>query len=422
MSEKNGSKHIVVIGGGIVGLSTAWFCQKQGHRVSVVDRKPNHRDGCSFGNAGMLVPSHVIPLAAPGMIGLGLKWMWNPESPFYIKPRASMDLVRWMWQFKKSCTREHVERSAPLLRDLHLRSRKLYEQLQDELPGGFGLKTRGLLMLCRTTAGLDEEAKTAVKAESLGVPAQVLDSAATAQLDPAIQMDVKGSVFYPKDCHLSPNRLMGSLQQQLIDAGCEFHWETESLGFTKSAGRIDAVVTNRGEITADDFVICGGVWSTTLGSELGLSLPMQAGKGYSVTVEKPAELPELCSLLHEARVAVTPIDGSLRVGGTMEMAGVDESITQSRVKGILQSVPKYFPGLNAADFADLPTWSGLRPCSPDGLPYLGRSSRWSNVVISTGHAMMGISLAMVSGQLVSEIIDNHSPSIEGLKLLSPDRY
>ena len=416
------SKRIVIVGGGIVGLSTAWFCQQQGHHVTVVDRKPSKRDGCSFGNAGMLVPSHVVPLAAPGMISLGLKWMWNPESPFYIRPRASMDLVRWMWQFKKSCTEQHVQRSAPLLRDLHLRSRELYERLESELPGGFGLETRGLLMLCKSKAGLDEEAKTASLANRLDVPAEVLDADATAKLDPGVTMDVEGSVFYPKDCHLSPNRLMDSLESSLADRGGDFHWETESIGFTKSAGRIEALVTNRGEISGDEFVLCGGIWSSKLANDLGLKLPMQAGKGYSVTLEAPPELPQLCSLLHEARVAVTPIGQSLRVGGTMEMCGLDESITESRVRGIIQSIPKYFPEFNADSFSQLPTWTGLRPCSPDGLPYLGRTARWSNAIVSTGHAMMGVSLALVSGELVANRIEGKKPVIDSLALLSPDRY
>ncbi|MGB7344551.1 MAG: FAD-dependent oxidoreductase [Pirellulaceae bacterium] len=416
------SKHIAIIGGGVVGLATAWYCQRQGHQVTVIDRKPQQRDGCSFGNAGMLVPSHVIPLAAPGMISLGLKWMWNPESPFYIRPRASMDLVRWMWQFKRSCTEQHVQRSAPLLRDLHLRSRELYEQLETELPGGFGLQTRGLLMLCKSAAGLDEEARTAAKAESLGVPARVLDAAATAQLDPGVQMDVLGSVFYPKDCHLSPSRLISEIEQSLTAGGCDFHWQTETLGFTKSGGRIDAAITNQGEIEADEFVICGGVWSTTLASDLDLALPMQAGKGYSVTLDSPAELPELCSLLHEARVAVTPMGNALRVGGTMEIAGIDESISQSRVRGILDAIPRYFPALEANDFAGQPVWSGLRPCSPDGLPYLGRTAKWSNLIVSTGHAMMGISLAMVSGEITANLASGRPSRIDQLHLLSPDRY
>ena len=415
------SKHIAIIGGGIVGLSTAWFCRQQGHQVTLIDRGQARRDGCSFGNAGMLVPSHIIPLAAPGMISLGLKWMWNPESPFYIRP-----VRRWTWCDGCGNSNDHVRSS--MFSDRRrccvtcISSRELYEQLEIQLPGGFGLKTRGLLMLCKTAAGLDEEANTAAKANSLGVPAQVLDAAATAELDPSVEMDVHGSVFYPKDCHLYPNRLMASLESALEADGCQFMWETRSLGFSKSGGRVDAVVTNRGEVTADEFVLCGGVWSTELGKQLGLSLPMQAGKGYSVTLEEPGQLPELCSLLHEARVAVTPMGGSLRVGGTMEIAGIDESVSQSRVRGILQAVPNYFPAFKAKDFAGRPVWSGLRPCSPDGLPYLGRTSRWSNVLISTGHAMMGISLALVSGEIAASLISGQPTELTGLSLLSPDRY
>ena len=415
------SKKVVIVGGGIIGLATAWFCRKHGFDVQIVERKPQHRDGCSFGNAGMLVPSHIIPLAAPGMIRLGLKWMWDPESPFYIRPRASMDLLQWMWQFQKSCTKQHVEKSAPLLREMHFRSRELYQQLESELPEGFGLETRGLLMLCKSSKGLDEEADVAKVANQHGVEAQVLDSVATAKLDPAIEMDVHGSVFYPNDCHLNPNRLMGNMESSLENQGCKFNWDTESIGFTKSRGRIEALVTNRGEIIGDEFLLCGGIWSSALAKDLGLGLPMQAGKGYSVTLEKPTQLPQLCSLLHEARVAITPIGSSLRVGGTMEMSGVDESVTKSRVKGIIQSVPKYFPAFQTTDFAGLEAWSGLRPCSPDGLPYIGRSRRWSNLIVSTGHAMMGISLAMSSAEIAAQICAGENDQSRW-KMLSPDRY
>ena len=415
-------KRILITGGGIIGLSVAWYCQKHGHHVTIVDRKPQQRDGCSFGNAGMLVPSHVIPLAAPGMVGLGLRMMRNPESPFYIRPRLSTDLVRWLWRFNQACTQRHVDQSAPLLRDLHLRSRQLFVELEDELPGGFGLQTRGLLMLCKTQAGLKEESETAKIANRLGVPAEVHDAESTNELDPGIEMDVVGSVYYPKDCHLSPNQLMSKLQSEIQQRGGQFVWESETKSFDKEGNRIVAAKTDQGSIEADHFVICGGVWSSDLVRSLKLSLPMQAGKGYSVTLEGPKQLPEICSLLHEARVAVTPMGSSLRVGGTMEIAGIDESVTQSRVRGILKSIPGYFPQLSADDFSGLPTWSGLRPCSPDGLPYLGKTNRWSNLAVATGHAMMGVSLALVSGQVISDLIESKSPKIDRLDLLSPDRY
>lgn len=419
------SKRIVIVGGGIIGLATAWYCQQRGHQVTVIDRMPDRRDGCSFGNAGMIVPSHFVPLAAPGMIRLGLKWMWNPESPFYIRPRASWDLLAWLWKFRRACTSRHVQASAPLLRDLHLASRECFDQLQSELAGDFGLVQNGLLMLCRSQAALHEETETAALAQRLNVDAEVLDAAATARLDPGIEMDVLGAVYYPRDCHLSPQRLMAALQSELVTRGCQFHWETEVTGFTSEGNQIRAVQTSSpsaAEIDADEVLICGGVWSPQIADELQISLPMQAGKGYSVTLPSPRQQPTICSILTEARVAVTPMGSTLRFGGTMEIAGLDSSISQSRVRGIIQSIPHYFPRFDADDFDRCVPWVGLRPCSPDGLPYLGRPSRWSNVVISTGHAMMGISLGMISGRLASEIVDDVQPSVPRLDLLSPDRF
>ena len=206
------SKHIVVVGGGVIGLSVAEACSRRGHRVTLIEQHGEERGGCSFGNAGMVVPSHFVPMAAPGMVAMGLKWMWNPESPLYIKPRLDFDLLRWGLRFVRAATRGHVERCAPLLRDLHLASRQAYQELGAQ-GGDVGLVSKGLLMLCQASHTLDEEAAMAAKARALGVAADVLDSAATARLDPGITMDIAGAVHYPLDCHLSPERLLAFLQQ-----------------------------------------------------------------------------------------------------------------------------------------------------------------------------------------------------------------
>ncbi|TWU46350.1 D-amino acid dehydrogenase small subunit [Rubripirellula tenax] len=420
------SKRIVIIGGGVIGLSTAWHCHASGHQVTVIDRGPSHRGGCSFGNAGMIVPSHMIPLAAPGMIRMGLKWMASPESPFYIRPRLSMELASWLWKFKTACTQQHVDRSAPLLRDLHLASRAGYEALQSELPDGFDFSPTGLMMLCKKNKSFHEECETAKFAERLGVPVKVLSAPEAAELDPSITMDISGAVYYPKDCHLSPNRLMSAMENRLAAQNVDFRWDCEVTDFAYSASpvsnQIERVLTNLGEFDADEIILCGGVWSSAMGIRLGIELPMQAGKGYSVTLQNPVERPSICSILTEARVAVTPMGEAVRFGGTMEIAGLDESISTSRVRGILKSIPDYFPKFAVSDFRDCKPWVGLRPCSPDGMPYLGRPRRLQNVIVSTGHAMMGISLAMVSGELVAEMVDGKPASIEGLELLSPDRY
>lgn len=415
------SKRVVIVGSGVIGLSSAFYAARRGHRVTVIERQPEQRDGCSFGNAGMIVPSHFIPLAAPGMVALGLKWMWNPESPFYVKPRLSRDLLDWCWKFWRAANAAQVQRAAPLLRDLSFASRACFEELA-ALPGNdFGLVQKGLVMLCKTQHALDDEAKMAAQARILGIPAQVLDARQTAELDPGVRMEVAGSVYFPKDCHLSPGRFMAGLKAQLEKLGAVFAWETEVTGWALDAGRITAVRTNRGEFAGDEFVLAGGSWSPETARGLGLKIPMQAGKGYSLTLTQPRQLPQICAIFTEARVAVTPMDGRLRFGGTMEIAGLNDDINPVRVRGIIKSVPRYYPEFTERDFEGIQPWRGLRPCSPDGLPYLGRTRRFANLTLATGHAMMGLSLGPITGRLVSEIISGEKPSQE-IGLLDPDRY
>jgi D-amino-acid dehydrogenase len=411
-------KHIAIIGGGVIGLSVALECARRGHRVSVIERAPARR-GASLGNAGMIVPSHFIPLATPGMIALGLKWMWNPESPFYVQPRLSWDLLTWGIRFWRASTRARVQRAAPLLRDLHLASREAYARFAEEEE--FGLVKRGLLMLCKTSKALEEETHTAARARELGVPAEVLDARQTAALDPATTMDIAGAVYFERDCHLEPARCVAALERRLRAAGVELIYGADVTGWRREGRRLTAACTTQGEIAAEEFVLAGGAWSPALAAGLGLRLPMQAGKGYSVTLPQPIEQPRLCSILAEARVAVTPMGEALRFGGTMEIAGLNERINPRRVAGILRAVPQYFPNFRPDHFEGLQPWCGLRPCSPDGLPYLGRTKAAPNLIVATGHAMMGLSLAPVTGEMVGSILDGEKPRFD-LTLLKVDRY
>jgi len=414
-------KRILIVGGGVIGLSTAYYCATRGHRVWVLDRRAAAHQGCSYGNAGMVVPSHIIPLAAPGMVALGLKWMWDPESPFYIRPRWNRDLLSWGVRFWRAATAAQVARAAPLLRDLNLASRACFEELAALPDNDFGLVKNGLLMLCKTQHTLEEEGKTAAQARALGIPAEVLDAGQTARLDPNIRMDIAGSVYFPKDCHLSPNRFMAGLRRQLEKLGAKFSWETEVMGWRVTGDRVEAAIATNGNLTADEYVLCGGAWSPVVARDLRLSLPLQAGKGYSLTLPNPRQLPQICAIFTEARVAVTPMGGALRFGGTMEIAGLNEEINPVRVQGIIKSVPRYYPDFTPEDFAGIQPWSGLRPCSPDGLPYVGRAGRYRNLAIATGHAMMGLSLGPITGKLMAEMLSGEASSIP-IKLLNPDRY
>ena len=411
-------KRVVIIGGGVIGLSAAYYAAQRGHKVTVIDQASEDHEGCSYGNAGMIVPSHFIPLAAPGMVALGLKWMWNPESPFYIKPRLNTDLLKWGFQFWKAATSEHVKHSAPLLRDLSFASRTAFEELASEFD--FGLAQRGLMMLCKTQYALDEEAEMAAEAERLGVPAKVLNAKEAAALDPNVTMDIAGAIYFPKDCHLAPGRFMGGLRQHLRVMGVDLIWNAPVDNFVVENRRIKAARAVHA-IEGDEFVIAGGSWSPGLADSLHLKLPMQAGKGYSLTLAKPRQLPQICAIFTEARVAVTPMGSSLRFGGTMEIAGLNEQINARRVQGIINSIPNYYPEFRPEDFANVKPWCGLRPCSPDGLPYIGRAKQYENLCVATGHAMMGLSLGPITGKLCANILSDEKPQID-IAILDPNRF
>jgi D-amino-acid dehydrogenase len=411
--------HVAVVGGGVIGLCTALYCVRRGWRVTVIERNGAERDGCSYQNGGMVVPSHFVPLAAPGMVALGLKMMWNPASPFYIKPRASLGLADWALKFWRASSAAHVRRAAPLLRDLTLASRDCYDELAAEADD-FGFVKSGMLLLCKTAHALEEEAATAKYARELGIAAEVLDPAGVTALEPGIRMDVAGAVHYTHDCRLSPDRLMASLQRRLQASGVQFLWDTAVEGFTRN-GRIQAAKTKRGDVEADEFVVSSGSWSPDLVRGLGVKLPMQAGKGYSLTLPRTNGAPRMGAILAEARMAVTPIGGAIRFGGTMELAGLNEDINPIRVRGIIDAVPRYYPDIRREEFEGVRPWRGLRPCTPDGLPYLGRPASVPNLVVAAGHAMMGVSLGPITGRLAAGVLGNEKPEMD-ISLLSPNRY
>jgi D-amino-acid dehydrogenase len=414
------NRRVLIVGGGVIGLSTAYYCRLRGCEVTVLDRAASEEDGCSFGNAGMIVPSHFVPLAAPGMVGLALRWMWNPESPFYIQPRLDLGLLSWGLKFYRSATAAHVARSAPLLRDLHLLSRECFEELA-ERGADFGLVKKGLLMLCKEKHVFEEEARVAERARELGIPAERLRVEELAKLEPNIRMDVVGAIYYPKDCHLSPSHFLRALRKSLEEMAVDLKWNREVIGWRTDGHHIRTVRTSGREWEGDEFVVCGGAWSAGVVRDLRLNLPLQAGKGYSVTLPQPRALPQICAILTEARVAITPMNGALRVGGTMEMSGINREIRPARVQGIVKAVPRYYPDLRREDFDGLTAWCGLRPCSPDGLPYLGRTGRYANLSIATGHAMMGLSLGPITGKLMAKVLAGEPPGLN-LGLLHPDRY
>jgi D-amino-acid dehydrogenase len=410
-------QRVVVIGGGIVGLSSAWYLAERGHEVVVLD-DTDGSDNCSHGNMGYVAPSHIVTLSAPGMVAKGLRWMLNPESPFYIKPRLDLDLLRWGWLFYANATDAHVERSIPALRDLSLLSRDLYTQLH---AGGlpFELWDRGLIMAYRTDKGRAGEEHVAGLASRAGLVVEQLDADQVRTKLPGVEVDVTGGVFYPQDAHVNPREVMAALRSALVARGVALRWRTAVTGLESSGKRVTGVRCGAEVVACDEVVLAAGSWSGRLGKAADLNLPIQPGKGYSFTLRNvPVQL-AVPMILAETKVALTPFGDDLHIGGTMELSGFNNHTDPRRVRGLVRAVETYLPNIPVA--APSEVWNGLRPVSPDGLPYIGRSKRWDNLVVAAGHAMLGMSLGPATGHLVADTIDGQQPSFD-TRPFNPDRF
>jgi D-amino-acid dehydrogenase len=409
---------VVIIGGGIIGMFTAYYLIEEGFDVTIVD-KGDMRDNCSIGNAGMLVPSHIIPLASPGIISKGLRWMLSSTSPFYIHPRLDRRLLQWCALFYRAATSKHVAHSIPYLKNLNLLSKSLYLELAAQHPE-IGLEERGLLMLYKTQEGAHEEKEFALLARQHGLEAEVLSPQEIQNLEPNIELDVLGGVLFPGDAHLNPAALAGYLQRHLKEKGVKLVSHLQVLDFVTVGRQLTAVVTEKGDIATDHLIVCAGSWSGEVARKLQLNLPMLGGKGYSFLVDNVPAIYRP-TILTEERVAVTPYGDKVRFGGTMEITPANKHINVKRVKGIHSAISRYYTNFECAFPKKEEVWSGLRPCSPDGLPYIGYTQRWNNVLFGTGHSMMGLSLAPATGKVLTEQLLNRKESVL-VDAFSPDRY
>ena len=403
-----------IVGGGIVGLCTAWYLKNAGYEVTVID-KGDFSDGTSYGNAGMIVPSHFVPMATPGVMAQGLKWMLDSRSPFYIKPRINADLLQWLYYFARSSTSSKVEQSIPILFNLNELSKELYKELAADEYFDFGYEEKGLLMLYKTQKQAEEEEQLAERAHRLGVDAKILDSNALKILEPEMDLDVLGGIYFPGDAHLYPNLLMSQMTARLKELGTIFLTNTSIADFKTTGAKITGLLTDNNQLIPTDKVILStGSWSGHLLKKLGIKIHIQDGKGYSVTLKHPKKKPSTPTILTEAKVAITPMGSDLRIGGTLELSGLSNEVNQKRVEGILNSIPRYYNNLKIPFNQSTQIWKGYRPCTPDGLPYIGRSEKLTNLFVGTGHGMMGLSLGAVTGKVLSQLVSNEESAINVL--------
>lgn len=440
---------VIIIGGGIIGLSAAYFLNEDGWDVMVLERG-DLSDNCSFGNMGYLSPSHFVPLAAPGIVGQGFLWMFSAKSPFYVRPQLRWDLIDWGLKFMRASNPGHVKRSARPLEDLLMLSKNLTAKWQKSSLMDFEYTENGCVMYFQTAKKEKEELENARIAEGLGLKVEILDREQAQALEPDLRPDVRGGVWFKDDAHLHPNALMKQLPELLEKRGVKIIRNTEVVGFQKEKGKITAVKyqssspqpripshqsTNQPVNQSSDLVVlAAGSWSPQVAKMAGEYLPLMPGKGYSMTIENPSKQLRRPCILLEAKVALTPWNRRLRIGSTMEIGPVNDRILFPRVQGILEAVPKYLPGyLDDPGFIELAdaeklkknlkekVWFGFRPLSADGMPYIGYAKKTENLLVATGHAMIGISMAAGTGKLVAELAGGKATSID-VAAFDPKRY
>lgn len=413
---------VVIIGGGINGLSSAYYLQEAGHQVTIVDQT-DITNNCSYGNAGYICPSHFVPLATPGIVQQGLKWMLNSKSPFYIQPRLSKSLIQWGWKFMQSATEAKVEAAAIPLRDYALFSQQLYTDWAKLPQFNFAYEHKGLLEIFQTSAVEDHAHHTVEKANLIGLTGtRMISKDELDAMEPNHPINARGAIYFACDAHLYPQKMMQQLISDLKNKGVRFALNETVIDFEKKHNAISKVITNKAAYNADTVVLASGAWSRELAEKLAINIPLVGGRGYSITLEDSPYMTNHPAVLVEGRIALTPMDGNkMRFGGTMEITSTKTPPKLNRVKGIVEAVKKYFPTFDIPMPTIEDVWFGYRPCSADGLPYVGRTKKCTNLIMATGHAMVGMSLGAATGKIVTEIIQEQKPSID-IAIYNPERF
>ena len=410
---------IAVIGGGVVGLMSAYYLNKHNFDITIID-KSDLLSSCSTGNAGLIVPSHFVPLSSPGMVYKGIKWIFKKDGPFNVSKKINSDLINWGWNFYRHCNLSHVKYSEQPLLLLNQFSRDLYLELNANKDFNFGLKNDGVLMLCKNEKIVAEEIKKKKKAVSLGLKVEILNKEEINKIENC-KVDAETGILYKSDSHLSPDKLINQLISFLKNKKVNFRLNTEITDFNISNNKINKLVYNNTFEEFDQVLLCAGALSGKLAKKLKLKIPVQPGKGYSYSIKSPKIKPKFPALLIDSKTAVTPTSDLLRIAGFMEIGAFENSVNLNKIKSIIKSVEDFYPEIKI----NLPekefVWAGLRPCSPDGLPYIGKSKVINNLFIATGHSMMGLSLGPATGKLIEELITGEKLS-QNILPFNPERF
>jgi len=399
----------LILGGGVIGLACAHYLLETGRSVTVLDQA-TVGSGSSHGNCGTLTPSHATPLAMPGVICTALRWLSKPDAPLRIKPRWDPALLRWMLGFAARCNWKDAARATMAKAPLLIRSRELIEELVRTQQLACEFKALGTLNVFRDPSNFEHARDSLALLADAGIRVDVLDAAQTLAREPALKPGIAGAFFNPGDAQLRPDRYVAELARSVLARGGRIEEGARIEGLVREGSRIAKAATTKGDFSGREVVFALGAWSPALARQLGLRVPIQPGKGYSITYSRPARCPRIPMTLKEPSVCVTAWGSGFRLGSTMEFAGYDTSLNRTRLDALKRGAAAFLHEPEGP--AVVEEWYGWRPMTPDDLPILGRAPGLDNLVLATGHGMLGVSLSAVTGLLVSEVVAAASPSFD----------
>ncbi len=391
---------VLIVGGGVIGLACAYELSRAGASVILIDKSdPGY--GCSYGNAGWITPCFSMPLPMPGMLLKSIGWLTDPESPLYIKPELSMTLFRWLLRFLLSMNKKQMLRSVDALTGISKQSLEIYKQLALTTDKPFSFEQKGLFMVAQSEDGFKYARSEMELVARSGIPGRIMGEEEARAFEPSLTQRIKGGVFFDEEAHAEPLQVTQTLAHEAQKLGARIISKAEVIDFQLGPKGIAAARTTRGIFVADQFVLATGSWSPGIAQTLGLRVPVLGGKGYAIITDPLTPNPLRPMMLVEKKVAVTPRNGTLRLAGTLELVNQDETFTTRRVEAIVRGAREFMNVPENIRYHEI--WRGLRPCTPDGVPIIGRTARYPNLILATGHQMLGLQSAPGTGKLVADL-------------------
>ena len=409
---------VLVLGGGVIGLACALALQQRGASVRVLDRGEPGR-GASHGNCGTLTPSHAIPLSVPGMPWRAARWMLRRDAPLYVNPRPDWERWRWLLGFARRCKRGCAERTALARAALLQRSWIMLPRVLVEQGIDCEYAPLGNLYVYRDRRALEQDRRDIEWLHRLGIAATAVAGDAVEAMEPALLPGVAGGVLHPDDAQLRPDKLVEGLARRVRERGGTIEAGAAIAGFDSAGGRIAAVRTSRGAFSGERIVMALGAWTPRIAAMLDLKVPIQPGKGYSITMSRPDPCPQRALVLREPSVCVTAWGSGYRLGSTMEFSGYDETLNRTRLDALRRGAAAYLRAPLGADLRE--EWWGWRPMCVDELPLIGPVRRWNNLTLATGHGMLGVSMGAATAELVAALIAGEPPVLDPLPY-APQRF